>query len=70
MHFLALAERAEPELASAEQETWSKRSDQEHGNLRAALTWLLDQRETENAVRLSGALWRFWDTRGYLSEGA
>jgi tetratricopeptide (TPR) repeat protein len=41
----------------------------EHDNVRAALTWGLERREAEIALRLSGALWRFWSMRGYLSEG-
>ena len=40
----------------------------EHDNLRAALSWTLEQREAEPA-RLAGALWRFWITRGYYEEG-
>jgi predicted ATPase/DNA-binding SARP family transcriptional activator/DNA-binding CsgD family transcriptional regulator len=66
--FLAVAEEAEPELAGPQQSVWLERLEREHDNLREALTWAL-QREAELALRLSTALWRFWHTLGYLSEG-
>ena len=70
---LAFAEEAEPQLLSNQQITWLERLDREHENLRAALHWLLEQgkigQNMEMALRLSGALWRFWDLRGYVSEG-
>jgi DNA-binding CsgD family transcriptional regulator/tetratricopeptide (TPR) repeat protein len=66
--FLAVAEEAEPELAGPQQSVWLERLEREHDNLREALSWAL-QREAELALRLSTALWRFWHTLGYLSEG-
>ncbi len=68
-YFLALAEAAEPELTGPRQRTWLDRLEAEHDNLRAALRWVLARQETETALRLGGALWRFWDMRGYLTEG-
>ncbi|HEX9374285.1 MAG TPA: tetratricopeptide repeat protein, partial [Roseiflexaceae bacterium] len=68
-YYLAFAEAAEPQLDGPEQATWLERLEREHDNLRAALDWALDRGESEIALRLSGALWRFWHTRGYLSEG-
>jgi predicted ATPase len=67
--FLALAEEAEPELAGSQQSVWVERLEVEHDNLREALSWDLEQREGETALRLVAALWRFWFLRGYLSEG-
>ena len=43
--------------------------EQEQGNLRAALGWLIEHEEADLAVRIAGALWRFWFMRGYYSEG-
>jgi hypothetical protein len=63
-----VAEEAEPELAGPQQSVWLERLEREHDNLREALSWAL-QREAELALRLSTALWRFWHTLGYLSEG-
>jgi predicted ATPase len=68
-HFLALAEHAEAGLTGPNQVTWLERLEAEHDNLRAALGWAREQNAAETALRMSGALWRFWYTRGYLSEG-
>ena len=68
-YFLALAERTEPELLGPEQGGWLKRLEGERDNLLSTLNWALDQRDAEPALRLSAALWRFWDSRGPLSEG-
>ena len=67
--YLTLAEEAEPKLTTAEQMPWLELLEMEHNNLRAALRWSLDLAETEMALRLCGALWRFWHVRGHLSEG-
>ncbi|MDQ5854379.1 MAG: NB-ARC domain-containing protein, partial [Chloroflexota bacterium] len=68
-YYLALAEEAEPKLWGAEQGVWVARLDQEHDNIRAVLRWALEQGRAELALRLGGALQRFWIVRGYLSEG-
>jgi predicted ATPase/DNA-binding CsgD family transcriptional regulator len=65
---LGLAERAEPELTGAEQQVWLDRLETEHANFRQALDWSLVH-EPATAVCLAGALWRFWWTRGHLTEG-
>jgi len=69
LYYLVLAEEAEPHLKGAQQLVWLKRLEQEQGNLCAVLSWLMEQEEAELAVRLYAALWRFWDLRGYWSEG-
>jgi non-specific serine/threonine protein kinase len=66
--FLALAEKADPELTKSQQAAWLDRLETEHDNLRAALSWALE-REIDSGFRMAGALCRFWHTRGYLSEG-
>lgn len=67
--FLALVEKAEPELRRARQAAWLERLEREHDNLRAALQWALESGESESGLRLSGALGDFWHVRGYLNEG-
>jgi tetratricopeptide (TPR) repeat protein len=66
--FVALAERAEPELRGAQQAAWLEQLEREHDNLRAALEWSLKSGESELATRLAGACWQFWYVRGYWSE--
>ncbi len=67
--YLALAERAEPELTGPEQERWFERLDSERENLRFALHWSLGHGETEWALRLAGALVLFWRVRCHFSDG-
>ena len=73
MYYVALAERAEPDLAGPQQVVWLERLEREHDNLRAALRWLIGQEGSrdhrEMALRLAGALERFWLVRGHLGEG-
>ncbi len=69
LYYLALAEEAEAHLKGAQQVLWWRRLEREQENLRAALAWLIGQEEGELVLRLSGALWRFWNIRGYWSEG-
>jgi tetratricopeptide (TPR) repeat protein len=65
-----LAERAEPALVGGlEQQVWLERLEAEHDNCRAALRWALEQPCPEQGLRLSAALWRFWNVRGYDREG-
>jgi predicted ATPase/class 3 adenylate cyclase/DNA-binding CsgD family transcriptional regulator len=67
-YYLQLAEQAASTLFSAEQQELV-RLEREHDNLRAALRWLLERKEGEKALQLSGTLWVFWEMRGYWSEG-
>jgi predicted ATPase len=68
-YFLDLAEAAEADLGGPDAPAWSARLEQDHDNLRAALTWSVERGDAIAALRLTGALWRFWSERGYLSEG-
>jgi predicted ATPase/class 3 adenylate cyclase len=68
-YFLALAEEAEPELSGADQLAYLERLEAEHDNMRAALTWSLE-RALETALRMAGALARFWEKRSHFSEGS
>jgi predicted ATPase/class 3 adenylate cyclase/DNA-binding CsgD family transcriptional regulator len=72
-YYLALAEEAEPELGGPRQVMWLERLEREHDNLRAAMQWSLgpgeDGHRREMALRLGGALRRFWIVHGHWSEG-
>jgi predicted ATPase len=67
--FLVLVETAEPELLRANQVVWLERLDVDQDNIRAALAWATSAGEVELALRLAGALVRFWSTRGLMREG-
>jgi predicted ATPase/class 3 adenylate cyclase len=74
--YLSLAEQAEPHLRGAEQVRWLNRLEQEHENLRAALTFLLERagmqqgiKQAEQALRLGAALEHFWVIRRDQREG-
>ncbi len=67
-YFLALAERAEPELRGAGQREWLLRLGLEHENLRVAFTWWNERGAHAKALRLAVALGPFWEQRGTLSE--
>jgi predicted ATPase/transcriptional regulator with XRE-family HTH domain len=68
-YYLALAERAEPELRGPDQLQWLGQLRAEHHNLQAALGWARDAGEVELGLRLAGALCRYWSTGGYFGEG-
>lgn len=68
-YYWALAEEAEPGLNGPEQRAWLERLEAEHPNLRAALQRSLKRGDREAALRLGGALWRFWSRRAHVSEG-
>jgi predicted ATPase len=67
-----LAEEADPELRGPKAAEYTRRLEQEHANIRAALAWSLepplDQTRGELGLRLGGVLWRFWCTCGHLRE--
>jgi predicted ATPase len=67
-YYLALAERAWPELWGADQERWFARLDREHDNLRAALAWAQARPDPELLAGLAGALGPYWEARGQVSE--
>jgi predicted ATPase len=67
--FLALAERAEPELHGPDQVEWLERLERENGNLRAAMDWALSGDDAEIAARISWAIYQFWWQRGPHVEG-
>jgi predicted ATPase/class 3 adenylate cyclase len=66
---MTLAEQAEPALQGPEQGEWLQRLEDEHRNMRAAMNYALDTLNAELGLRLTSALWPFWEIRGYLTEG-
>jgi non-specific serine/threonine protein kinase len=70
-YFLQLAEEAEPHLEGQGkgQVAWIHRLETEHGNLRAALGWLVERGDTASGMQLAAAVHYFWYIRGYAGEG-
>jgi DNA-binding CsgD family transcriptional regulator/tetratricopeptide (TPR) repeat protein len=68
-YFLALADDAEPELFGPQEAEWFERLEEEHDNIRVALSWSLEGADPELGLRLAGAIWWFWWWRGHYSEG-
>jgi predicted ATPase/class 3 adenylate cyclase len=64
-----LAERAAPELLRSDQTSWFDTLEREHDNVRVALEWAVSDGDVAAGLRLAGAIWRFWDVRGYFAEG-
>jgi predicted ATPase len=67
-YFAALAEPTESDLAGAGQLAWLDRLETEHDNLRAAMSWLVDQDQLRTALQLAWVTWRFWYLRGHADE--
>lgn len=66
--FLALAEKAEPQMQAAQSAVWLNRLEEEHDNFRAALSWSL-VRDAQKAARLATAITSFWVVHSHLTEG-
>jgi predicted ATPase/DNA-binding CsgD family transcriptional regulator len=68
--YLSLAQAAHLKLYGPEQAVLVDRLEAEHDNLRAALSWCLrESNGLEPGLQLAVALHKFWQMRGYLSEG-
>ncbi len=68
-YYVALVETLEPQSTGSQQSLWFERLEAEHHNLRAVLNWAFERDELELALRVAGAVWKFWQIHGYLSEG-
>jgi predicted ATPase len=68
LHYLALAERAEPHIRVYAPE-WLESLAREHDNVRAGLDWLEASGQTELALRFAGTAFWYWSPNGHLEEG-
>lgn len=66
---LVLAEECASLAADPAQREWVSLLEVEHNNCRAALDWLTRAENAEWGLRLGAALFQFWETREYLTEG-
>ena len=67
-YFLALVDTM-PAYGDPRQAAWLDQIENELDNLRAVLTWLLEQPDPAPAIRLAGALGGLWYLRGRVTEG-
>lgn len=68
--FLEFVESIEPGPKKPNLSVWMKDLEEEHDNLRAALQWALENNDIESALRIAGAIWRFWQIHGHVEEGS
>jgi predicted ATPase/DNA-binding winged helix-turn-helix (wHTH) protein len=66
---MVLAEEEAAEHSGAEGTEWLERLALEYDNFRAGLEWLTETGDAAWGLRLGTALFRFWETHGYLAEG-
>jgi predicted ATPase len=66
--YLALAERAAPDLLGQRQVEWLARIDVECANLRSALEWFAVH-DGATGLRIVNALFEFWKIRSQFGEG-
>ncbi len=67
--YVALAERAGPELRGIDQLVWLRRMESEHDNLRAALERSYQTGDIGVAFRIVGSIAWFWFLHSNLAEG-
>jgi len=64
-----LHQRAEIMESGGDQIAVSKQIFVEHDNLRGAMNWCRDHDDSANGLRLAVNIWRFWEVRGFHTEG-
>jgi predicted ATPase len=69
VHVLTMVRTARAAWRSTQQPVWLRRLEAEHGNIRAALQWLIERGDAATAVRLAGSLYPLWDRHGHYREG-
>ncbi|MGZ3632542.1 MAG: ATP-binding protein [Candidatus Limnocylindrales bacterium] len=69
-YFASFAETAMPNLTGHDRAAWLDRVQRDHDNLRAAIAYAIEVGDAKLGMRLIYALWRFWQSRAYLQEGA
>lgn len=67
-YFLKMTQQAEAEMGGPEHMDWIHRIRQERENLQIALQWMWDQEETDMALNLLGAVWRYYNLLNIWDE--
>ncbi len=69
LYYLELAEGVTAQWVSQKLDSVLEQPEWEHNNMRSALQWALDNRNNMLGLQLGGALWRFWQSAGFVQEG-
>jgi non-specific serine/threonine protein kinase len=67
-YFMGYIRQAEENFGTPQRLEWLDRLEVEHDNIRSALSWVLE-RDTQSALQMVYALYTFWLSRGYQTEG-
>ena len=59
-YFLELVEAAAPELTGKDQFFWIGKIEANYDNIRGAILWALEEKNSEVGLRFGTALWRYW----------
>jgi predicted ATPase len=68
-YFLRIVEEAEPNLHGGDQVAWLNRLETDYANVQTAFDWAMTRTDANSVLRFAGALWQFWNIRGYWNEG-
>ncbi len=68
-HLTALAERTTEHLRGPDQGVWIRRANRELDNVRAALSWAVEEQDPALGLRLAAALREYWRLSGHYGEG-
>lgn len=68
--FFEVAVRSAPGLFDRAEQATLERLEADHDNVTAALTWYAEGNHALESLRLVGALWWLWFSRGHLEEGS
>ena len=69
-YYLNLCESAVPDFSGAKARSWFRRFDDEYPNIQSALNHSLEINSNVEGHRLAGAMTKYWDFRGHLSEAS
>src|SRR5262249_7944050 len=74
--YLTFAQEVASHATGSDQAAGLETLEEEHDNLRAALSWLLEEKQEHAELErvamgaeLCAALFQFWGTRGHMNEG-
>jgi tetratricopeptide (TPR) repeat protein len=68
-HYLDFATEFKSTIAGPKGEEASQRLETKDQELRATLTWVIENSEIDKALLLASILWRFWIDKGHVAEG-